>query len=158
MADIAVQSACLQFLIRLTVGRPYLGGAKKATPVVTHQCNTDNHDAQNGQGVSDQTHDGRNPERRRICQPEPAEPPDNADMHQRETVIGKPVIRPQRKALLNAVSRQHRMRHAERRPGESVEYVLWNDGPPPLQEAFILAMVAVVLKPSTISARTTLPP
>jgi hypothetical protein len=31
-------------------------------------------------------------------------------------------------------------------------------GRSPLQEAFILAIVAVVLNPSTISAKTTLPP
>ena len=79
-------------------------------------------------------------------------------MQQGKTVIGQAVVAPEAESGLHAVGRQYRMQRTEGQPRQAVPDVFGRDGILSRQEAFIRAMVAVVLKPGTMSARMTFPP
>lgn len=158
MANIPVKSAQFKFLVRRGLGRSYLGGAEKPAAVVSQERNTDDDKANDRDPIADGSDTRRKIERRRIPQPNSAKPPYCAEMECRKTVIGQPMKLPEAEAGFDTVGGQDRMQRSERRPGQAIPDVFDNDGGFSPQEAFIRAIVAVVLKPGTISASTTFPP
>ena len=135
-----------------------LGRPEKPAPVIAQQGHRNNDKTENANTVANHLDSGRQAKRRGIAEPEFSQPPDTTKMKHREPVIGKTGIPSQTQGGLHTVGGQYGMQCAERRPGEAIPNMFDNDGSPSGQDAFIRAIVDVVLKPGTISARTTLPP
>ena len=132
--------------------------SEKSASAIAQQGRCNNDKTENANTVANHLNSGRQAKRHGIAEPECSQPPDTTKIKHREPVIGKTGISSQTQGGLHTIGGQYRMQCAERRPGEAIPQMFDDDGSPSGQDAFIRAIVDVVLKPGTISARTTLPP
>lgn len=152
-----VQPVDAQRLVRGRIGRPELRQPEKTPAVVSQQGDGENGKPGHRDDVAGEPQPVGETEGRRGAEQVPADRPDRREMKDREPVIGEPVGPPENAVQpgLDAARRENRMGQPERQPRQGVSGVIREESG---QDAFIRAMVAVVLKPGTRSASTTRPP
>lgn len=154
----SVKTVDAQVFVLRGFRRAKLRRPEKPATVIAYQSDRDNDKTENGNTVANRPNGGRQAKRRGIAEPEFPQPPDNAKMQRGKPVIGKTGIPPQPQGGLHTFGGQCGMQRSKRRPGEAIPQMFYDDSSPSGQDAFIRAIVDVVLKPGTISASTTLPP